>query len=985
MSDKPIIFLAFANKQDDYLPMVNRERKNIYRSLRWFHDNDVIKVETEATTSLEDIFDVFTQYDNQVTIFHYGGHAGSYSLELETPDEGSRTAYAIGLAQLLGRQQGLQLVFLNGCATKAQVEVLLESGVKAVIATSSKVEDRMATEFAELFYNALSGHSSIQRAFQIASAFISSKYQHFQPLQTYRAASFDVEQPENQNGDLPWGLYLNEDAEEVLNWTLPFPEKSYQASNTENLLNRVPSTTTEFVGYEKEISEFGQALTRFPLIAIEGLGGVGKTEFAIEGIKQFVPDRERVIWVSPITKFDVMVQQSGYEEILLMDNPDETIKFKSLEGLLDRDNRIVFIEDFHDNDDDTFLRFFEQLSINQARIIIITRFLREEIEPGVVIRLGGLGSAALKHARNLRKRKAAYEEIPDEDLETLCRLTEGHPLSLELGMQLLGYGESADDVLNAISGGDYKEHKKVEELSQRLLHSVLNHGNTSPRERKLLLSFSVFRDRVPLEAIEAVMDNAKVKYPLSQLIEKSLIRYRNKLYDTPPLVREFCQAMLKDKEEIHEMAADYFMDERSGEFDIQLEENIIFHLSQSNQWELLGTNIKKNGKLFIAHGQVHLLQSIIDQLNEHDVEEPLFDVFLAQMLLSKGNVKKAKRSIKRAIKNYREVNDLAGIALSLNVLGESNYDNPQEAKKIHEEALEIALKYQLPHIAVNAYQYLAYINAAIGQIEKAHEYVKHGLETARKLEDDFELASLLNVEGRIYGLQKKHNESLLARQKSLEIFSRIGARIDMVMVSNNIAVTLNALGKYDEALAELEKSLSLEKQIGAQYRIANLIFNIGKTHLRMGNNEVALQKFEECLEIQKSIGNNLGTAAAHHAIGMCFDKIGKQENAIKCYLTSLVYTKRIGYQLGILNLFKAIGNSYQMLSEDNQKNALEWFLNALALSIQINQPIEGIQQKLASIRQSMEANDFSDFVEKVIASLPEIQRANLDLESIGKI
>ena len=51
--------------------------------------------------------------------------------------------------------------------------------------------------------------------------------------------------------------------------------------------------------------------------------------------------------------------------------------------------------------------------------------------------------------------------IPDDELETLCRLTEGHPLSMELGMQLLGYGESADDVLEAISGGEYMGHKKV--------------------------------------------------------------------------------------------------------------------------------------------------------------------------------------------------------------------------------------------------------------------------------------------------------------------------------------------------------------------------------------------------------------------------------------------------------------------------------------------------------------------------------------------
>ena len=47
-------------------------------------------------------------------------------------------------------------------ATKTRVSQLFEYGVKAVIATSVKIDDRMATEFAEQFYLALSSHSSIK-------------------------------------------------------------------------------------------------------------------------------------------------------------------------------------------------------------------------------------------------------------------------------------------------------------------------------------------------------------------------------------------------------------------------------------------------------------------------------------------------------------------------------------------------------------------------------------------------------------------------------------------------------------------------------------------------------------------------------------------------------------------------------------------------------------------------------------------------------
>lgn len=217
--DKPIIYLAFANDQDAYLPMINRERKNIYRSLRRHHDEGLIRVEKEATSSLEDIFEVFNTYPDQVAIFHYGGHAGGTHLRLEQPDSGPQKAFARGLAQLLGQQENLQLVFLNGCATQGQVTLLHQQGVRAVIATSVSIQDLMATEFAEQFYNALSSHASLERAFRIASSFIASKYDEFDPIPIYRDAVFpNIEVPSTT---LPWGLYVQPGGEDALKWSFP--------------------------------------------------------------------------------------------------------------------------------------------------------------------------------------------------------------------------------------------------------------------------------------------------------------------------------------------------------------------------------------------------------------------------------------------------------------------------------------------------------------------------------------------------------------------------------------------------------------------------------------------------------------------------------------------------------------------------------------------------------------------------------------------
>ncbi|MBN1560834.1 CHAT domain-containing protein [candidate division KSB1 bacterium] len=219
---KPVIVLAFANDQDNHLAMIKRERKNIYNALRPFHDKDYIQVEKEENTTIEDFFALFNRYNDRIAIFHYGGHASGNHLQLETPAGAAELAHAGGLAQLMGQQNSLQLIFLNGCATRGQVKLLLDCGARLVIATSVPIEDKMATEFAEQFYAALAVHAGIQGAFRKAKAFINTKYGNEKQVGEFRHLGLQEETA--LTFDMPWGLYINDslaDVEKALAWKLP--------------------------------------------------------------------------------------------------------------------------------------------------------------------------------------------------------------------------------------------------------------------------------------------------------------------------------------------------------------------------------------------------------------------------------------------------------------------------------------------------------------------------------------------------------------------------------------------------------------------------------------------------------------------------------------------------------------------------------------------------------------------------------------------
>lgn len=219
-SELPVVFLAFANELDDHLAMLKAESRDVYRALQPLQDSDRIAVHREESSELDELYEDLLQHDERVVIFHYGGHASGRTLQLEGGGAGSR-----GLAELLGQQSGLKLVFLNGCATKGHVSLLLQAGVPAVIATSVPIGDQKAGEFSVAFYKALAAGRSIAEAFASGSALVEAAHGVRGDSGVGFSRNSEWEDDDDEMGDSPileWGLYTRPDSADVVEqWRLP--------------------------------------------------------------------------------------------------------------------------------------------------------------------------------------------------------------------------------------------------------------------------------------------------------------------------------------------------------------------------------------------------------------------------------------------------------------------------------------------------------------------------------------------------------------------------------------------------------------------------------------------------------------------------------------------------------------------------------------------------------------------------------------------
>lgn len=262
---KPVLFFAFANDKDNYLDNLKEEEREIRNALAQAHDSGLIEFLSIGSTTAADIFNEFNRHRDRIAIFHYGGHAGGTQLSLE--DEPGN---ANGLAKLFAEAPKLQLVFLNGCSTKGQVDKLFKAGVKSVIATTNPIDDTKAREFATEFYKTLATKGTLETAFNSAFAF----------LQTHGKIKDKDVKPTLEGipeADGVWGMYTK--YRSALGWkltepTLVFPDKQIPSKAVnEYLLTVTLDALKEFVPYkavanpaQDRLNRKGHLINNYPSI-----------------------------------------------------------------------------------------------------------------------------------------------------------------------------------------------------------------------------------------------------------------------------------------------------------------------------------------------------------------------------------------------------------------------------------------------------------------------------------------------------------------------------------------------------------------------------------------------------------------------------------------------------------------------------------------------------------------------------------------------
>jgi len=359
---------------------------------------------------------------------------------------------------------------------------------------------------------------------------------------------------------------------------------------TNRLINFPKPDKQLFTGRVKEIEEFKSKFIGNKLMLVEGLGGIGKTGLVAKCLDELIFEdeikKENVIWFDENVSFDNFIDSSGYGETLTVQRSTDRIKYADVKGLLEKDEKIVFFDNFQSYDDkhfENFIAFVAEYIPEKSKIVVISRTKVAGVTIPTVLTLKGLGDDAFDYAQKLKNSNNLYNEITDNDVQIICKHLYGHPLAIQLALQLLSYGVSSDNIAEKIV---HFKDTETEKISKRIFKDILEHKNTTTEERNFLIDFSVFKGSVSKEALNAVFGENYVQQ-VSVLINKRLINYTDFKYDTHPLIREFCYDILEPnrKTDLNKKVAQHYISTRTQDIDSDLEEQIFYHLSESKQFE----------------------------------------------------------------------------------------------------------------------------------------------------------------------------------------------------------------------------------------------------------------------------------------------------------------------------------------------------------------------------------------------------------------
>lgn len=261
----------------------------------------------------------------------------------------------------------------------------------------------------------------------------------------------------------------------------------------------------------------------------------------------------------------------------------------------------------------------------------------------------------------------------------------------------------------------------------------------------------------------------------------------------------------------------------------------------------------------------------------------IIHLMLSMLLLNASSFgqkgKESVDSLKLVI--AKATSDTARVRLMNEMAYEQVNDVPEDAFKNASEALALSEKIEFEVGRMNSYNVMGLSKYYMTQYDEALKHFNLSKEIAEKLGDKLKLAAVINNMGLVYDDKADYQKALTYYLQALKLCEEGNTGNNWMYGStlNNVGLIYQNMGKYDQALEFFNRSMKVKEKIGNIRGVGSSLHNIGLAYKLKKEYDKSLEYYLRALEIRKATNDLSGTALTLNNIGSLYEIKGEYEKA----------------------------------------------------------------------------------------------------------
>jgi tetratricopeptide (TPR) repeat protein len=712
---------------------------------------------------------------------------------------------------------------------------------------------------------------------------------------------------------------MHQDVREILD-LLKSPERNLTKEKSSHNVPHFPIWNVPigrngfFTGRETVLDELHQALQNGnESQALFGLGGVGKTQTAVEYAHRYSHEYDAVFWVKAETKSALV---SGFVEIArllnlpLKDAQDENETVQAVRRWLEQNESWLLLCD--NADDPASLKDF--LPLNRKGHILLTSRAQNFDDLGIAHPVP-INEMPPDEALAFLLKRTGREEVSEE--ERYC----AQELVTELGYLALAIEQAGAYIVAKQVGisaylNSYRKRKlqvlekgkpKTGDYPASVATTWLINFEEVERASEAaadVLRFSAFLspDDIPLELL------ILGRMALTPAIQEALGDGEDELAIDELLAPLTCYSLIrKDRDfqsySIHRLVQEVVTDILDGDKRKQWGERVVHAVQKAFPTEVEYKNWMLCERLL---AQAESAYKIVEKFKFEFEEAGYLLNQTGDYLCERARYEQAEPLYERALAILEKVlgSEHPNVATSFNNLARLHDEQGhyEQAKLLYKRALAIQEKVlgpEHPHIATS-FNNLARLYDTQGRYEQAEPLYKRALAIVEKVLglEHPNVATSLNNLAVMYSNQGRYEEAELLQKRALAIREKgLGPEHpDVAQSLNNLAVLYSNQGRDEQVEPLYQRALAIrQKVLGLEHPdVASSLNNLAVLYRKQGRNEEAEQLYQRALEIlEKVLGSeHPDVATSLNNLAELYSNQGRDEQVEPLYKRALAIREK---------------------------------------------------------------------------------------------